>query len=83
MKAYIYEWFNGITGEQNIFINKDKAIHEYDYTLEHLTDSEKGNLEYYQLFEVEATEEQIRDMQENGYSEDNSTKWTKDIKSYK
>ena len=36
-----------------------------------------------ELNNVEATEEQIQDIKENGYNEDNGTKWIRDIQSYK
>lgn len=82
-KAYIFEYFDGIKGEQEIYTDEELAMFHYEYTLEHLTDKEKAKLEYFRLFEVEATEEQIQDIKKNGYNEDNGTKWIRDIQSYK
>lgn len=83
MRAFIFEYFDGITGEQEIFTDEKKAVTEYDYTLDHMTERGKKNLEYFHLIEIEATVEQMQDIQENGYNEDMGAKWVRDIKSYK
>lgn len=83
MRAFIFEYFDGITGEQEIFTDEKKAVTEYDYTLDHMTERGKKNLEYFHLIEIEATAEQMQDIQENGYNEDMGAKWVRDIKSYK
>lgn len=82
MRAFIFDYFNGTTGEQELFTDEQKAIKEYDYTLSHLTNNEKAKLEFFRLFEIEATDEQIQDIQENGYNEDNGTQWIRDIKNH-
>lgn len=83
MRVFIFEYFDGITGEQEIFTDEKKAVTEYDYTLDHMTERGKKNLEYFHLIEIEATAEQMQDIQENGYNEDMGAKWVRDIKSYK
>lgn len=83
MRAFIFEYFDGITGEQEIFTDEKKAVTEYDYTLDHMAERGKKNLEYFHLIEIEATAEQMQDIQENGYNEDMGAKWVRDIKSYK
>lgn len=59
------------------------TVTEYDYALDHMTERGKKNLEYFHLIEIEATAEQMQDIQENGYNEDMGAKWVRDIKSYK
>ena len=80
--SYIQQWQDdySIVSASSSLISKSvgsvKALVE-------LTEAEKAKLEYFRLFEVEATEEQIQDIKENGYNEDNGTKWIRDIQSYK
>lgn len=76
MLGYLFSYFNGVAGDEELFTDKKMAVKEANEHWEHLTDKEKEEMEYCHVVGFECSEEEFEEMKENGYNE---KYWVSDV----
>lgn len=72
MKAYVYTEYNGNIGTQEVYKTEDDAVKMAKYSWDHTTDREKKRIEWCQVLEIEASEEQLEAIADGDWPHDNS-----------